>query len=73
MVIVSVPLKVGTCVTLRYIVLQASDQIFTILIVPGRALAGARENTNVGHTLKYWTAQHAIAGGTLVLKFCVYL
>ena len=61
MVIVSVPLKVGTtCVTLQYIVLQAANQILTILIVPGRALAGVWENTNVGHKLKYWNAQPAV-------------
>ena len=59
MVIVSVPLKVGTCVTLQYIVLQAADRIFTI--VPGhssifsfdvghlmRSIVGAHTNSHLG-------------------------
>ena len=78
MVIVSVPLKVGTCVTLQYIVLQTAYQVFTILIVPGRALARVRKNIKVGHTIRYWTAQAAVpftleAGGASVFKFCVCL
>ena len=67
--IVSVPLKVGTCVTLQYIVLQAADRIFTILIVPGRAWLVSGKNTNFGHMLKYWTTQSVCVGGWRHLSF----
>ena len=58
--------------------LQAADQTFTILLVTGRAWAGLEENTNIGHILRYWTAQPAVpfvseAGGASVFYFSVCL